>query len=50
LWLVDLTEDSPLAAARDAVRAHNARVYEDLVRRVPVTEALGNGDDWMVFS
>jgi len=50
LWLVDLTEDSPLAAAGEAVRAHNARAYEELVRGAPVTAGLADNDDWQVFS
>ena len=50
LWLVDLAEDSPLAAERAAVRAHNATAHQRLCSDARTRAALGGDDDWTAFS
>jgi hypothetical protein len=48
LWLLDLTEDSVLAGADDAVRQHNAGRYEQL-KADPITAAALDEDAWQAF-
>lgn len=48
LWLVDLTEDSVLAGADEAVRAHNAGRYAEL-KSNPRTAKAVDDDAWQPF-
>jgi uncharacterized protein len=48
LWLLDLTEDSALAGADDAVRQHNTGRYEQL-KADPITAAALDDDAWQAF-
>lgn len=50
LWLLDLTEDSPLSCAGDAVRRHNASLYERLADDPRIVRALQPMGDWTGFS
>jgi uncharacterized protein len=48
LWLVDLTEDSVLAGADEAIRAHNADGYARL-KEMPVTADALDEHAWLPF-
>ncbi|MDX3187823.1 GNAT family N-acetyltransferase [Streptomyces sp. MN03-5084-2B] len=48
LWLVDLTEDSVLAGAGEAIRAHNTGGYAKL-KANPVTAEALDEDAWLPF-
>jgi hypothetical protein len=48
LWLLDLSEDSVLAGADEAIRQHNARGY-DVLKADPVTAGSVDDDLWLPF-
>lgn len=48
LWLLDLSEDSVLAGADQAIRQHNARGYE-VLKADPVTAVAVDDDLWLPF-
>jgi uncharacterized protein len=49
LWLLDLTEASPLDGCADLVRAHNRRRYEELAGDGRTAAALTDPAAWRVF-
>ena len=49
LWLVDLTEDSPLADAADRIRRHNRSLYERWAADASIARQLVPEDEWRAF-
>lgn len=49
LWLVDLTDASPLARAADRVRQHNMRGYQHYVADTQTEAALVDRESWQAF-
>ncbi|HEY1617857.1 MAG TPA: GNAT family N-acetyltransferase [Streptosporangiaceae bacterium] len=50
LWMLDLTEDTPLAHHDQAIRASNARQYADLTNDPRTTAAIADPEEWLEFS
>jgi uncharacterized protein len=50
LWLVDLTEDSPLERCRDEVCQHNAQFYRRLAEDPFTGSAITGADSWLEFN
>ena len=49
IWLVDLTEDSPFAAAADRIRRHNKSLYERWAADASIARQLVPEDEWRAF-
>lgn len=49
LWLLDLAEDSPLAAAAGQVREHNRRLTEATLKYPSIKSSVADPDQWLEF-
>jgi hypothetical protein len=49
LWLVDLTENSPLGGAEELIRRHNRKLFEHYAEDARTSAALVDPHSWREF-